>query len=138
MAAASSAPGSTDLERRIDTLSDRLTDGLKPLAAVAYNYRWSWSQDGADVFSAISEYRWERSGHNPVRFLNNLWPTAQERAEQDAALVGRIRELADLVAADVGRPDRPRPSIGGPVAFFSSEFGVHESLPLYSLSLIHI
>jgi glycogen phosphorylase len=124
--------GSEDLARRAAALSDRLVDGLKPLAAVAYNYRWSWHPDGAALFRDISEFRWERSGHNPVRFLNDLWPTTQGAAERDASLVARIEALAEDVAADLGRPDHPRPGIAGPIAFLCAEFGVHTSLPLYS------
>jgi starch phosphorylase len=124
--------GADDLERRAATLADRLVVGLKPLAAVAYNYRWSWHPDGAAVFDEISPFRWERSGRNPVRFLNDLWPTTQAKVEADEALVARIRALADDVAADLDRPDRPRPGIDGPIAFLCSEFGVHVSLPLYS------
>ena len=124
--------GSEDLARRAAALSDRLVDGLKPLAAVAYNYRWSWHPDGASVFRDISEFRWERSGHNPVRFLNDLWPTTQAAAERDAALMARVQELAGDVSADLARPDVPRPGITGPVAFLCAEFGVHTSLPLYS------
>ena len=40
------APGAADLETRAAALADRLTDGLKPLARVAYNYAWSWLPDG--------------------------------------------------------------------------------------------
>ena len=124
--------GSEDLARRAAALSDRLVDGLKPLAKVAYNYRWSWHPDGAALFRDISAFRWERSGHNPVRFLNDLWPTTQANAERNAALVERIEALAEAVAADLARPDRQRPGIDGPVAFICAEFGIHESLPLYS------
>jgi starch phosphorylase len=124
--------GSDDLARRAAVLSDRLVDGLKPLAAVAYNYRWSWHPDGSAVFRDINAFRWERSLHNPVRFLNDLWPTTQAAAERDGALMARVEALAEDVAADLQRPDQPRPGIAGPIAFLCAEFGVHTSLPLYS------
>jgi starch phosphorylase len=124
--------GSEDLDRRVAALSDRLVDSLKPLAPVAYNYRWSWHPDGEQVFRDINGFRWERSGRNPVRFLNDLWPTTQAAAERDTALVSRIRALAESVEADLRRPDAPRPGIGGPVAFLCSEYGIHASMPLYS------
>jgi glycogen phosphorylase len=124
--------GSEDLARRAAALSDRLVDGLKPLAAVAYNYRWCWHPDGAALFRDISAFRWERSGNNPVRFLNDLWPTTQAGAERNASLAPRIEALAADVAADLARPDQPRPGITGPIAFLCAEYGVHTSLPLYS------
>jgi starch phosphorylase len=125
-------PGSADLTRRKQALAARLTPSLRPLAEVAYNYRWSWHPDGAALFRDISTYRWERSGHNPVRFLNDLWPSTQELVEQDGEIRERVEALAADVAADLARPDRTRAGIAGPVAFFCSEFGIHTSLPLYS------
>jgi starch phosphorylase len=126
------ANATADLERRVAVLADRLVHGLKPLAGVAYNYRWSWLHDGADVFRDISPHRWLLSGENPVRFLTDLWPSTQAAVEQDEVLIDRVRSLADRVAADVEREDRPRPGVPGTVAFFCSEFGFHSSLPIYS------
>src|SRR5215475_4187590 len=95
VAAASFVLESADLERRVSALSDRLSPGLKPLARVAYNYRWSWLPDGPALFRDISIYRWRRSGQNPVQFLNDLWPTTQAATEQDAALLARVGRLAE-------------------------------------------
>jgi starch phosphorylase len=131
-ATAEFVPGAPDLARRVEALSGRLVDGLKPLAAVAYNYRWSWLPDGAAVFRDISPHRWTHSGQNPVRFLTDLWPTTQEAAVRDPSLLARIDALARDVAEDVSRPDRQRPGIDGPVAFLCSEFGFHVSMPIYS------
>ena len=126
------APGAADLESRISVLAERLTPGLRPLARVAYNYRWSWAKDGPDVFRDINPHRWALSGENPVRFLGDLWPGTQEAAERDPELLERVRSLADRVAADLDRPARPRPGVDGPVAFMCAEFGFHQSLPIYS------
>ncbi|HJU46856.1 MAG TPA: alpha-glucan family phosphorylase, partial [Gaiellaceae bacterium] len=125
-------PGSADLEARAALLADRLSDGLKPLAPVAYNYVWSWLRDGVDVFRDVNPYRWAVSGGNPVRFLSDLWPATQEAVERDARLLERIRRLAANTDAYLARPDVPRAGIDGPVAFLCAEFGVHASLPIYS------
>jgi glycogen phosphorylase len=126
------APGAADLAARAELLADRLCDGLKPLAPVAYNYAWSWLPDGPAVFRDINAHRWELSGANPVRFLNDLWPSTQEAAERDPELMARVRTLADDVSSYLGRPDRPRPGVDGTVAFLCAEFGLHASLPIYS------
>jgi glycogen phosphorylase len=124
--------GSTDLAQRVAQLSDRLSDGLKPLAEVAYDYRWSWLPGAEAVFREISPFRWERAGRNPVQFLNDLWPATQAQAERNPELMARVAWLAEAVAADKRRSDRPRPGIDGPVAFLCAEFGFHSSMPLYS------
>ena len=82
--------GSADLEDRANRLAERLTDGLRPLARVAYNYRWSWAPDGAALFRDINPHRWALSGENPVRFLGDLWPVTQEAASATRLLLERI------------------------------------------------
>ena len=125
-------PGAADLASRATALAARLTDGLKPLARVAYNYAWSWLPDGEAVFRDINPHRWSLSGGNPVQFLGDLWPRTQERAEGNPALLERVRALAESTAVYAGRPDGEFPALDGPVAFFCAEFGFHVSLPLYS------
>ena len=95
---------------------------LRPLAAVAYNYRWSWHPDGEAVFRDLEPARWDRVAGNPVRFLYDLDPAALARVD-----AGRIRELAAAIAAE----QATRPT-GETVAYLCAEYGIHESLPIYS------
>jgi starch phosphorylase len=125
-------PGAADLDERAAWLADRLPKNLRPLARVAFNYRWSWARDGEAVLRDIDPHRWELTGRNPARFLVDLWPSSLEAAERDEALVARVRALAAAVDADLARPDRPRLDAAGPVAFLCAEFGIHASLPIYS------
>jgi glycogen phosphorylase len=126
------APGAADLETRAALLADRLSDGLKPLARVAYNYAWSWLPDGPAVFRDVNRHRWGLSGGNPVQFLGDLWPRTQERAERNPELLERIQALAEATSAYLERPDSEWAGIEGPVAFLCAEFGFHVSLPIYS------
>jgi glycogen phosphorylase len=132
MSDATLTAGSRDLGERIAELADRLPSGLRPLAEVAYDYRWSWARDGNALFRDINPHRWQLSGENPVRFLSDLWPSTQDWASHDTGIVERVESLASDLAADRGRPDRGRPGIDGPIAFLCAEFGVHASLPVYS------
>jgi glycogen phosphorylase len=124
--------GDADLAERVAQLAARLPEPLRPLAGVAYDYRWSWTRDGSALFRDINPHRWSLSGENPVRFLYDLWPSTQEWAAHDPEIVARVQKLAAEVAADRARPDRPRPGVDGTVAFLCAEFGVHSSLPVYS------
>ncbi len=124
--------GAADLMERAALLADRLPEALRPLAHLAYNYRWSWARDGDALFRDIDPFRWELTGRSPTRFLSDLWPSSIAAAEGDEALLGRISALAAEVEDDLARPDRPRVGIDGPVAFLCAEYGVHASLPIYS------
>jgi starch phosphorylase len=125
-------PGAADLVSRAAVLADRLVDGLKPLATVAYNFRWSWMRDGPAVFRDINPYRWALSGENPVRFLYDLWPATQEAAQRNPELLARIDALAARFDRELSRPHCRRPGVDGPVAFMCAEFGFHQSMPIYS------
>ena len=123
--------GAADLAARAADLADHLPEGLKPLASVAYNYRWSWLPGAEDVFREINPHRWELSGGNPVRFLSDLWPSTRAHADRDAELKDRVQWLADAVGSDLGQPLAPSP-VDGPIAYLCAEYGTHSSLPLYS------
>ena len=124
--------GAADLAQRAADLAEHLPNGLKPLAAVAYNYRWSWLPDGEAVFRDINPHRWELAGANPVRFLSDLWPSTRAHAENDVALRERVGQFSERVADDLARPLEPRPGLGGPIAYLCAEYGIHASLPIYS------
>jgi starch phosphorylase len=120
--------GQEELAARVALLMDRLPADLKPLAPLAYNYRWSWARDGADVFREIAPEAWALSGQNPLLFLQRLALSSEQRVVRTE----RLARLVEEVSADLARADRPQPGIDGPVAFFCAEFGIHVSLPTYS------
>jgi glycogen phosphorylase len=128
----SSLLGGRDVAVAADRLASLLPAELDPLARLAYNYRWSWHPDGDALFRAVDEHGWELSGRNPVRLLADLTPEAAEAAAADAGLRERTDRVAAVVEADLARPARRVDGLGGPVAFFCAEFGVHSSLPIYS------
>ena len=126
-------PGDDDIESAVAELGRALPERLRPLAQVAYNYRWAWSADGAATFQAIDPECWARTGANPRRLLTETGRRQLEQADRDAALVARVERLARELRDDRQRPWREgaiRPQ--HPVAFCCAEFGVHGSLPIYS------
>ncbi|WP_114971238.1 alpha-glucan family phosphorylase [Rhodoferax ferrireducens] len=125
--------GDHDIEHAVLELEAMLPEPLRPLARVAYDYRWSWTADGADLFEAIDPERWARAGHNPRRLLTETHHVMLARAAADASFVGSVKRIAAELAADRARPwPAGDASPQHPVAFFSCEFGVHGSLPIYA------
>jgi glycogen phosphorylase len=125
--------GRRDLERAADALASRIPEALGVFARVAYNYRWSWAFDGADVFRAIDPERWDRVAENPVRLLQETSADRLAAAASDSALLERAAALEQEVLADLARPPRPGvATLERPIAYFSAEYGVHGSLPIYS------
>jgi starch phosphorylase len=121
--------GSADVEHAVARLARRLPAELRPLAQVAYNYRWSWTPGGRELFSRLDESRFARTGDNPVRFLRDLPDEKLAEAAGDAPYVESVAAAADTLAAELAQePTGPQEL----VAFLCAEFGVHASLPVYS------
>lgn len=119
-------------------LSKKLPQKLQRLADLAYNYWWSWTTDRVSLFRNIDPEKWENCGHNPVVILES---TSYERLTQLAEDPFYIKQLQSLVAEFdqyMAQHDTwvsrvaPQTSPKHPVAYFCAEFGIHESLPIYS------
>jgi len=125
--------GERDIDAAVAELADELPAPLRPLARVAFDYRWSWAADGAGTFAAIDAAHWARCGRNPRRLLTEASRSTLRRAAADPSLVARVERLSQELRADRERPwmvGAARPE--HPVAFCCAEFGVHGSLPIYS------
>jgi starch phosphorylase len=97
---------------------------------------WSWQPDGPAFFADLDPEGWHRTRHNPVALLLDAAPGRFETLEPDlerrlgALEAARTRYLG---ARGTGTwHDRAGTPLKAPVAYFSAEFGVHESLPTYS------
>jgi starch phosphorylase len=119
-------PIRTDEAGRVARLERMLHPGLRRLAAIAYDYAWSW-HGGEEVFARLDPAGWRAADENPVRFLARLSEERQEAAQGDPAVAAAIEALAGrLETATSGARDTR------PVAFFCAEYGLHSSLPVYS------
>jgi starch phosphorylase len=128
--------GRDDTERAAQDLASRLPPALAPLARLAFNYRWSWSPGGPELFAALDSERFVLCGQNPVRLLQELPGRALTALAADTELTARAQEMEARMRAELTRPPAPRWTEGltaeRPVAFLCSEYGVHVSLPVYS------
>src|SRR6478735_1634298 len=125
--------GARDLERAAEGLASRLPERLSPFARLAYNYRWSWTPGGAEVFAGVDQHRWELCGRNPVRLLQEASADALAIAAGDDELIARADAALAATQADLDRAPAPGPvTPERPAAIFCAEYGVHESLPIYS------
>ncbi|MGA9119497.1 MAG: alpha-glucan family phosphorylase [Bacteroidota bacterium] len=113
---------------------DALIDNLH---ALSRNLWWTWNHTAQEVFAQLSPYMWERSNHNPVEVLR--WVSREELRLRlrDAHLHGIALESCREFSAYM----KPRTTWvtqnaaefkKSPVAYFSAEFGFHESLRIYS------
>ncbi|MDP9377140.1 MAG: alpha-glucan family phosphorylase [Actinomycetota bacterium] len=122
-----------ELTKAADALARRLPEPLSVLASIAYNYRWSWTPGGAELFSSIDQERWKLCKSNPVRLLREASAQGIERAASDDDFLRSAGEVWGTIEADLARPARSGPlDPKRPLAFFCAEYAVHQSLPIYS------
>src|ERR1041385_5494483 len=111
---------------------------LMPLRQLAWNYWWSWSADGASLFRDLDAEIWEECEHNPRQLLAKTSAYRLAQAATDPVYLERIRRIDDLFKTYMAiTPCWPQEGAAkitseNPVAYFCAEFGVHNSLPLYS------
>ena len=132
--------------------SQLLPSPLEPLRRISWNYWWSWSRDGGGCFRELAPAIWEECEHNPRLLLSRVSEYRLAEMANDPVYCERVNKLANDFdeymglhpkgAAPLGTPDLGQTwsnqgSATGitpehPVAYFCAEFGVHNSLPLYS------
>jgi starch phosphorylase len=103
---------------------------------IANNYWFSWNPAAQELFSYINEGLWEEVNHNPVQFLINIDPEDLERVSQDPDYQFRYDRVISEFDRYMHEPkwfEQAYPQHDGRViAYFCAEFGLHESLPIYS------
>ncbi len=124
----------TDGTAAQDALEEQLPRRLRRLAHLAFNYWWSWQPDGDALWRSIDPAAWEACDHNPVRLLREAPRPVLEAAAASRDGLTLADRMARRLHAALARPSAEAAPAGtaGPVAFLCSEFGIHESLPIYS------
>ena len=108
---------------------------LAPLWDLSYNLWWSWSTEVLELFFDIDPEVWFESGRNPLRFLASLSQDRLAAAEANGELAARIARLTSAFEEYVSRKtwfDERYGENGLQIAYFSLEFGIARSLPIYS------
>ncbi len=119
-------PNHFDLPKRISRLGE-----------LAYNLWWTWNPFAQRLFNRIDNALWERLHHNPLRFLRQVGRAEINLAAQDSIYLEQYdRVFADfdryLKAGDTWYAGNHKNRNKQLVAYFSMEFGLHETLPIYS------
>jgi starch phosphorylase len=132
---------STEIEGDFEgiKLARQLPESLQPLQRLAGNYWWSWAPDGSAVFRDLDGDVWEGCEQNPRALMTLVSDLRLTQMSADPIFVERVRRLAQGFAAYMSDP-RVSPTLHltsaitreHPVAYFCAEYGIHNSLPLYS------
>ncbi|MEP6602459.1 MAG: alpha-glucan family phosphorylase [Spartobacteria bacterium] len=114
-----------------------LPDALEPLREITLNLWWTWEPSARRLFRHLDPELWDRTNHNPVRMLQLSRQARLEEVSQDKTFLRELKQVHDVFRKYLERKDTYGKTGAGsaitkPVAYFSAEFGFHESLPNYS------
>ena len=127
----------------MNTFRTHLPDGfdlperLARLSELAYNLWRTRQPEAVRLFGRLDYDLWERLHHNPIQLLREIGRPRLNQAAQNKEYL----ELLDRVFAQFDSYMNPiatwtlqsHPELnGGPIAYFSMEYGLHETLPIYS------
>jgi len=110
---------------------------IERLSELAHNMWWSWHKSSRDVFRALDYASWSLSGHNPARMLRDIDPQRLYVASRDTAFLAlydaAVSELDRDIVSNSHWFGSQHAEHGKEVfAYFSAEFAIHNSLPIYA------
>jgi starch phosphorylase len=115
--------------------SEELTALVSGLNKLARNLWWTWDQEAQEVFQELSPRGWQNLYHNAVAILHEVSDYELRVRLQDLDFAERVREVLKSFEAYMTEPrtwaQEHAPHLRAhPVAYFSAEFGFHETLPI--------
>src|SRR5882762_5020262 len=115
--------------------SNELTELIVGLNRLARNLWWTWNQESQEIFQELSPRGWQNLYHNAVAVLHEVSDYELRVRLQDPDFAERVRHVLESFDAYLGE----KPTWGqvnapalfdNPVAYFTAEFGFHETLPI--------
>src|SRR4030065_1439347 len=115
----------------------KLPRRIEGLNELAYNLWWSWHIEARQLFKALDNALWRATGHNPVKLLQQIEPHRLVARAQDPIFLKKYDSVMSAVKAAMSGANTwfntQYPRLGQQtIAYFSLEFAIHNSLPLYA------
>lgn len=107
---------------------------LAPLYEIAHNLWWTWDAEATRLMIELDPVLWKSGRHNPLAVIEALDAPRVAALAADADFTARLAAVRDRQRAYLGGGEPPIDlDFGGRlVGYFCAEFGIHESLPIYS------
>jgi starch phosphorylase len=118
-------------------LSKKIPLRIARLEELAYNFWWSWHRGARDLFKMLDQTLWRSTGHNPVRMLHEVPQKLLKELAADPLFLRQYDAVLMALDADLNNghlwfPSQYPKLVDSPIAYFSAEFALHRSLPIYS------
>jgi starch phosphorylase len=111
---------------------------LQFIEDLSRNMWWCWNKDAIELFRRVDPPLWVESGRNPIAFLSKIPQSRLEKLAKDKGYLAHLKGVKEQFQVRVLDPPDQSDQVHsgfGPqetIAYFSMEFGIHESLPLFA------
>jgi phosphorylase/glycogen(starch) synthase len=106
-----------------------IPEKLQALKKLSLNLWWSWNIDAQELFASINPVLWEKTSGNPVAIMEMLSLNDYRQLENDEDFIGRLGKIEREFDEYMAQPLSPE---NDTVAYFSMEYGLHDSLKIFS------
>jgi len=115
----------------------KLPKRIGGLTELAYNLWWSWHAEARGLFKGLDHFLWKATGHNPVKMLQQIAPCRLVAAAENPDFLKKYDSVMSDFKSDILGSDSwistKYPHLGqGAIAYFSPEFAIHNSIPIYA------
>jgi starch phosphorylase len=121
---------------RTFTVAPALPARLSALKDIANNLWWCWSQDAREIFIRVDRVAWETAYHNPIAMFSRVSQSRLKELTEDEGFLAQMdrvkQELDDYMNTKTWAHTQLEGKEPVRIAYFCAEFGIHESLPIYS------
>ncbi len=112
-----------------------IPEPLSFLDYLARNLWWCWNHEAIELFRRIQPVQWEKIGKNPVAFLSSISQRRFDELSKDESFLGhlgRVKAKFERMFSYVPKIKEFDLGAKDTIAYFSMEFGLHESLPFFA------
>jgi glycogen phosphorylase len=118
-------------------LIERMPEKLSSLPQIAYNLWWSWNSEARNLFKMLDLTLWRSTQHNPVQMLQEISAKQLEAAASDSLFYRQYSKVLlafkrEITNGHTWFQQEHAEHKAHIIAYFSAEFGLHNSLPIYS------
>lgn len=109
---------------------------IERLSELAENLTWAWNPRARELFKRLDHPLWVYTGHNPVRMLQIMPQKRLDQAAQKPAFLKHYDGVMYNFDRELDSKEiwfsQNYPNFKGEIAYISTEYGLHQSLPVYS------
>jgi starch phosphorylase len=123
------------------TVLPKLPARLQTLNKLAHNLWYSWNYEAVALFRRIDVHLWDNVDHSPVKMLGAVSPDRVQELLDDEGFLAQMDRVEQSFQSYLNAPtwfqetfaqEHPELAEKLVIAYFSAEFGIHESVPVYS------